>query len=77
MYLIYFIIYLFWLCWVLVAACMQDLVPSPGFEPGPPALGARSLTQWTTKEVPGKILMLVIYAFNSYSTLWTTEIIPM
>ena len=59
-------IYLFWLhrvlvvtrgifvaaCELLVVACMQDLVPRPGIEPGPPALGARSLTHWTTREVP-------------------------
>ena len=65
-----YIIYLFWLCRVLVEACkifpvacfscgmqtlscsMQDLVPRPGIEPGPPALGAQSLTHWTTWEVP-------------------------
>ena len=35
----------------LVAACMWDLVPPPGIEPRPPALGARSLTHWTTREV--------------------------
>ena len=53
-------IYLFWLHWVLVAACellveacMQDLAPRPGIEPGPPALGVQSLTHWTTREVPG------------------------
>ena len=27
-------------------------VPWPGIEPGPPALGARSLSHWTTREVP-------------------------
>ena len=52
-------IYLFWLCQVLVVACellveacMQDLVPQPGIEPGSPALRAQSLTHWTTREVP-------------------------
>ena len=57
-------IYLFWLCRVLVvahgifvvaclvAACVWDLVPWPGVEPGPPALGAQSVTHWTTREVP-------------------------
>ena len=29
-----------------------DLVPWPGIEPGPPALGAQSLSHWTTREVP-------------------------
>ena len=31
---------------------MWDLVPRPGIEPGPPALGAQSLSHWTTREVP-------------------------
>ena len=31
---------------------MQDLVPQPGIERGPPALGAQSLSHWTTREVP-------------------------
>ena len=50
---------------LLVAACgliscsmqtlscsMRDLVPRPGIEPRPPALEVRSLTHWTTREVP-------------------------
>ena len=52
-------IYLFRLLQVLVAAfgllvvaCMWDLVPRPGIEHWPPVLGAWSLTQWTTREVP-------------------------
>ena len=36
----------------LFAACMWDLVLRPGIEPGPPALEGRSLTHWTTREVP-------------------------
>ena len=36
----------------LVVACMQDLAPRPGIEPGPPALGVCSLNHWTTREVP-------------------------
>jgi len=35
----------------LVAAC-GGLIPHPGIEPGPPALGARNLSHWTNKEVP-------------------------
>ena len=31
------------------------LVPQPGIEPVPPALEARSLTHWTTREVPKDI----------------------
>ena len=35
---------------------MWDLVPWPGIDPGPPALGARSLNHWTTREVPNYYL---------------------
>ena len=31
---------------------MRDLVPCPGIETRPPALGAQSLNHWTTREVP-------------------------
>ena len=47
-----------WLLQVLVAECgifscsTWDLVPWPGIEPGPPALGAQSLSHWTTREIP-------------------------
>ena len=58
--------YLFiWLCQVLVTACgvfscgmrtlnccMWDLVPWPGIEPRTLALGAQSVSQWPTREVP-------------------------
>ena len=43
-------------------SCMQDLVPRPGIEPGPPALGVQSLTHWTTREVP-ECLIKLIYLF--------------
>ena len=43
-------------CKLLVAARMRDLVPRPGIELGPPALGAQSLTHWTTREVPDTLL---------------------
>ena len=52
-----------WTCWVLVAACrifscsMWDLVLCPGINPGPPALGAQSLSHWTTRKVyPASLL---------------------
>ena len=47
-----------WHSGIFILACgifscsMQDLIPWPGIEPGPPALGARSLDRWTTREVP-------------------------
>ena len=31
---------------------MWDLLPCPGIEPWPPALGAWNLSHWTTREVP-------------------------
>ena len=31
---------------------MWNLVPWPGTEPGPPALGAETLSHWTTRQVP-------------------------
>ena len=59
-----------WLHRVLVVACrifscgmwtlscgMWDLVPWPGIKPGPPALGAWSLSHWTTREVPAFFLL--------------------
>ena len=38
-----------WGMWTL-SCSMWDLVPWPGIEPGTPALGAQSLSHWTTKE---------------------------
>ena len=37
--------------WTL-SGSMWDLVPWPGIEPGSPALGAWSLSHWTTRKVP-------------------------
>ena len=40
-------------CGTRILSCgMWDLVPRPGIEPGPPALGAQSLSHWTAREVP-------------------------
>ena len=36
----------------LFSCSMWDLVPWWGIEPGPPGLGVRSLSHWTTREVP-------------------------
>ena len=36
-----------------LSCSMRDLVPRPGIEPGPPALGAWSLSPWTTREDSG------------------------
>ena len=56
LFLLFLKLSLFWLSWVLVLAylscVMRDLVPLPGIEPRPPALGAKSLSHWTIGEVP-------------------------
>ena len=62
-YLLYVVIYLAATglscnMWDLLSCCLWDLVPWPGIEPGPPALGAQSLSHWTTREVPPNILKL-------------------
>ena len=61
------------LCQVLVAVCrsfhcsMWDLVPQPGIEPGPPALGAWSRNHWATRKVPKCVYDL------SFSLLWLIQ----
>ena len=66
-------------CGLLVAACMQDLVPRPRIEPRPPALRARSVTHWTTREVPLLLLLncTVLHAWGggrvSYPCILQTQ----
>ena len=38
--------------YVISSCCVWDLVPRPGMEPGPPALGEQSLSHWTAREAP-------------------------
>ena len=67
------ILFLFiWLCWVLVAAreifdlccTMWNLVPWPRSEPGPPTLGAWSLSHRTTRGVPTRLIKWHFLAFT-------------
>ena len=45
-------------CGTWTLSCgMWDLVPWPGIEPGPPALGVQSLSHWTTREVPHQLFL--------------------
>ena len=44
---------------------MWDLIPRPGMEPGPPVLGAWSLSHWTTREV----LRILLLAFSGFQRL--------
>ena len=46
----------------LAALGMWDLVPPPGIKPGPLALGAPSVSHWTTREVPN-ILYICVYVY--------------
>ena len=42
---------------------MWGLVPWPGIKPGPPALGAQSLSHWITREVPGLLQLWLVASF--------------
>ena len=66
-------------CGLLVAACMWDLVPRPGMETVPPALGVWSLTHWTTREVLVISCLLFLFCYKLYifpqkNSLQTTTI---
>ena len=42
-----------------------DLAPWPGTEPRPSALGAESLSRWTTREVPESVNFLSVLYFHT------------
>ena len=65
---IYFYFIMYWAAPGL-SEDMWDLIPWPGIEPGSPALGARSPSHWTTREVPGRHCM-----FNLHICLWRDPI---
>ena len=44
---------------------MRDLVPWPGIEPRPPALGVQSLSHWPPGKSPGPVLCLQPASLNS------------
>ena len=48
---------------------MWELVPQPGIEPKPPALGVQSLSHWTTREVPFLHIFMVTEIWFSFSRL--------
>ena len=74
------------MCLVLIfdfCCGMRNLVSWPGTEPGPPALGAWSLSHWTTREVPVAFLMMAILTngaslvarmVKNLPTIWETWI---
>ena len=46
-------------CSIRTLSCgMWDIVPWPGIKPESPALGAQSLSPWTTREVPGSLFLI-------------------
>ena len=65
---IYFYLFI-WLGRVLVAACGLYF-PEQGSNPGPPALGAWSLSHWTTREVPGKFFQRVFACGHQVPQKW-------
>ena len=48
---------------------MWDLVPWPGIESGPSALGVRSPSHWTTKSL-GRFFNLINFFFTVLHSMW-------
>ena len=55
---------------------MWDLVPWPGIEPGPLALGTWSLNHWTTREVPWMSFLANPILQNVLRYLWFRKLTP-
>ena len=66
------IFFLFLICIYLATSGLRwdiwDLVPWPGIEPRPPALGAWSLSHWTIREVPVSAFQYAIWVCHSFSS---------
>ena len=57
-------------CGMWTLSCgMWDLVPWPGIEPGPPALGAQSLSHWTTRDIPQSLSSKSPTSFHCAGTI--------
>ena len=55
-------------CGIQTLSCgMWDLLSRPGIKPGPLAMGAPSLSHWTTREVLIFILLCLIYLSQHYA----------
>ena len=57
----------FYLAALGLSCSMWDLVPWPGNEPGPPALGAQRLSHRTTREIPLMLLLFCTFHFSIWS----------
>ena len=63
-----FLFSIFFYLAVLGLSCnMWDLVPWAGIEAGSPALGAQSLSHWTTREVPRFPFLKVVYVLRKFN----------
>ena len=51
---------------------MWDLVPWPGIKPGPPALGAWSLSHWSTRKIPTPSLSKIHSSQKAFVRSWVT-----
>ena len=51
-----------------LSCIVWDLVPWPGVQPRPPALGARTVGHWTSREAPCPLLF-IFYCYLTLSTL--------
>ena len=61
------LLFVFWLCSLSgLTSGTWDLVPCPGIEPEPPALGAWNLSHWTTGEVPPLGFTTLVYEGCSF-----------
>ena len=64
------IFYLRWACKIFscsrrtLSCGTWGLVPWPGIEPGPPALGVQSVSHWTIREVPHIYIFLKMKVYN-------------
>ena len=47
---------------------MWEIVSWPGMEPETPALGAQSLSHWSTREVPGLLLILIFIVYSDFTS---------
>ena len=53
---------------------MQDLVPWPEIEPGPPALGSQSLSHWTPREDPSFSILQLFWCHPMMSSNDVTQL---
>ena len=66
----FFFFFFFWPCHV---AC-RILVPGPGFEPTPPALGVWSPNHWATREVPKNSFLWTYKSNTMEKNSWTCSL---